>query len=125
MIERLAADLLVLIHLLFLGFVALGGLLVIRWRKLWRLHIPCLVWGVLTAFGGWICPLTPIEQSLRILSGEAGYTGSFIEHYITPLVYPPGLKRPMQITLGVLVLVFNAGLYGWMAYQGRVRTHDH
>ena len=109
---RALADLLVVLHLAFAGFVALGGLLVLRRPRLARVHVPAVLWGVLIEFTGWTCPLTPWEQSLRQLGGEAGYTGGFVEHYLVPALYPADLTRSVQIILGGLVLVVNLAVYG-------------
>jgi hypothetical protein len=79
------------------------------------------LWGALIEFTGWICPLTPLERAFRQLSGRADYSGGFIEHYIVPVVYPPGLTRPSQIALGVAVLAINCMLYGVILYRHSVR----
>ena len=111
MIYRLLADLVFLAHLAFVVFVVLGGIAV-WWRpKLAWLHLPAVAWGALIEFAGWICPLTPWEQSLRRLAGEQGYSGGFVEHYLFPLLYPEGLTRDVQIVLGVLVLAINGVAY--------------
>ncbi len=111
MIYRLLADLVFLAHFTFVLFVVLGGVVVWRKPKLAWLHVPAVAWGALIEFAGWICPLTPWEQSLRRLAGESGYSGGFVEHYLTPLLYPGELTRNVQIVLGVLVLVINATAY--------------
>ena len=92
--------------------MVLGGLLVLRWPRAAWLHIPAAIWGVLIEYTGWICPLTPLENSFRARGGEMGYTGGFIEHYIQPLLYPAGLTRGTQIVLGSFVLLLNLGAYG-------------
>ncbi|HEY9198406.1 MAG TPA: DUF2784 domain-containing protein [Gammaproteobacteria bacterium] len=107
----LAADLLVALHLSYILFVILGGLLVLRWRRLAWLHLPAVVWGVLIEFMGWVCPLTPLENRLREMAGEAGYAHGFIEEYIAPIVYPLGLTPHVQIWLGVGVIVINLFVY--------------
>ncbi|MEN8168435.1 MAG: DUF2784 domain-containing protein, partial [Pseudomonadota bacterium] len=61
MLAQLAADALVVLHLAFILFVMLGGLLVFKWKKAMLLHLPCVVWSALLEFNGWICPLTPLE----------------------------------------------------------------
>jgi hypothetical protein len=104
MLERILADFLVILHLTFICFVILGGVLVIRWKWVSFLHIPTVVWGALIEFQGWICPLTPLEQNLRHLAGQSGYTGGFIEHYLIPLIYPSGLTRTLQIAIGTFVI---------------------
>ena len=116
---RLLADAVLIVHLAFIVFVALGGLLVLHWPRLAWLHLPAIAWGAWIEFSGWICPLTPLEVGLRERSGEATYTGGFIEHYITRLIYPEGLDRRHQIVLGVFVLVLNAGIYAWLLWRRR------
>ena len=116
MVYGLLADLVVVAHLSFVLFVALGGVLVWRWRPALYFHLPAVVWGILIEFAGWTCPLTPLENWLRQLGTEAGYTGGFIEHYFLALLYPAGLTRNVQMTLGAVVLVVNLLLY-WRIYS--------
>jgi nitrate reductase gamma subunit len=111
---RLLADLVVGVHVAFVVFVVLGGLLVLRWPWVAGLHLPAAAWGVLIEFAGWICPLTPLEQSLRQRAGTQGYSGSFIEHYMLPLLYPSALTRNIQLVLGSAVLVLNLGIYAYL-----------
>jgi hypothetical protein len=122
-LAALAADLLALVHLAFILFVALGVLLVLRWPALVFAHLPAVVWGIfIELHGGVLCPLTPLEQTLRRTAGKSGYDGGFIDHYIMPLIYPPGLTRGMQIGLGLGVLAVNLIGYGVLvARRRRVR----
>jgi Protein of Unknown function (DUF2784) len=115
------ADLIVVIHFLFVLFVVFGGLLALRWPRVVWLHIPAVIWGVLIEFAGWICPLTPLENRLR-RSGEAGYQGDFIARYILPVLYPDGLTRRDQVFLGGMALVINLAVYLWIFVKGR-RSH--
>ena len=108
---RALADLVLVLHLAFVAFVVLGGPLVLRWPKLAWLHIPAAAWGALIEFAGWICPLTPLEQRLRVLAGDAGYQGGFIEHYVTAWLYPAGLTRTVQLALGAAVILVNLVVY--------------
>jgi len=121
MLYRLLADALVVGHGLFVAFVVLGALLVL-WRRwvLW-LHLPAALWGAWIEFSGWICPLTPWEQALRARAGQGGYAGGFIEHYLIPLIYPPGLTAHAQTILGLVVVAANLGLYTliWHRRRGR------
>jgi hypothetical protein len=111
MIYRAAADSVLVLHAAFVLFVVAGGLLVLRWTSLAWLHVPAVVWAALVEFTGRICPLTPLEVALRRSAGDAGYAGDFIEHYIVSLLYPDGLARDTQTTLGVLVVMVNALIY--------------
>jgi len=114
-LSRVAADVVVVLHLAFIAFVVAGGLLVLRWPRVAWLHLPAAVWGALVELAGWVCPLTPLEQRLRIAAGQEGYTGGFIETYLIPVIYPAGLTRTVQIVLGLMVVVINVGVYGVVA----------
>ena len=125
MIANIAADVVVLIHLGFILFVAAGGLLVFRWPKLAWVHVPAVVWGGLIELAGWICPLTPLENRLRGAAGEAAFAGGFIDRYIMPIVYPAGLTRGMQLTLGIAVIAVNLVVYGSLILRRkRMSSHD-
>ncbi|HET9530806.1 MAG TPA: DUF2784 domain-containing protein [Blastocatellia bacterium] len=116
---RILADFVVLLHLAFVLFVLFGGLLVLKWKRCALIHIPAFFWGALIEFTGWICPLTPLENWLRQKGGERGYSDGFIEHYIVALLYPASLSRRLQITFGILVLIVNLGVYGYIVWRGR------
>ncbi len=117
MLERFAADAVLVGHLLFIAFVLLGALLALRWRWMAWLHVPALAWAVFVEATGRVCPLTPLENALRIRAGEAGYAGGFVEHYLLGIVYPEGLTRGIQWLLAAVVLIVNASLYGWLWYR--------
>jgi uncharacterized protein DUF2784 len=109
---RLLADCLVLVHTGFVAFVVLGGFLAWRRRGIAWLHVPCALWGTAIEWGGWICPLTPLENALRTRAGLHGYAGGFVEHYVIPVLYPAALTRSAQLLLGTLVLAVNLVAYG-------------
>ena len=116
-INGLLADIVLVIHLLFIVFVVAGALLLWKWPWIAWLHIPAAAWGVLIEFAGWICPLTPLENRLRRAAQQEGIEGGFIEHYLIPIIYPPGLTTQWQWILGAFVLVLNLGLYGLYLYK--------
>jgi hypothetical protein len=109
---RILADLLVLLHLAFAAFVIFGGFLTWKWRRAALAHLPALAWGFWVELSGQICPLTPLEIHLRLLAGEAGYQGGFLDHYVLALLYPPWLTRPTQWVLAALLLGINLTAYG-------------
>jgi len=117
MIDRLLADAVLTLHLLFVLFVMLGALLVLRRPILAWIHIPAAIWGVYIEYSGRICPLTPLENSLRASGGEVGYAGGFVEHYLLRTLYPQGLTRGTQAVLGTLVLVINLAAYSALALR--------
>jgi hypothetical protein len=110
-IYRVLADALVVFHLGFVIFVCLGGILVLRWRRVAWVHLPVAIWGAFVEFTQTICPLTPLENRLRHLGGQAGYSGGFIEHHVTRVLYPEGLSQTIQIALGVFVVLLNVAVY--------------
>ena len=111
-----------LLHLGFIVFVVLGGLLVGRWPRLVWVHVPAALWGMSTEFFSIVCPLTPLENGLRRLAGEAGYPGGFIEHYLPAAIYPQGLTREFQFVLGGFALLVNLAIYWRLAVIRRRRT---
>lgn len=119
-VYALLADLTVVVHFAFVLFVVLGGLLVVRFPRVAWLHLPAAIWGAAIEFAGWICPLTPLENHLRILAGQGAYRGGFVEHYLLALLYPEGLSRGVQLMLGTLVIVINGIVYfmAWRRWRG-------
>src|SRR5678809_958437 len=111
MLFRGAADLVLVVHLAFVLFVVLGGLLALRRPRVAWIHVPVALYGAAIEFVGFICPLTPLEVWLRRRGGEAGYEGGFIEHYIVAALYPKGLTREVQLVLGTAVLLLNGIVY--------------
>ena len=106
------ADLVVLTRLGFIAFVAFGGLLVIRWPRVSFAHLPAAIWGTLIELTGGVCPLTPFENLLREMGGQAPYRGDFIGTYILPIIYPADLTRQFQYILAAVVIVSNLAIYG-------------
>jgi hypothetical protein len=113
------ATLVVLGHFAFILFVMFGGLLALRWRWVPWAHIPCFVWGAGIEVVGGICPLTPLENRLRAAAGDSQYAGTFIEHYILPVMYPAGLTRTVQLVLAVGLVVLNLAIYAWVIRRRR------
>lgn len=114
----LAADLVMLLHLGFVLFVALGAFLVLRWRRVAWGHVPCAAYGAAIEFFGWVCPLTPLERGLRRRAGGGGWEGGFIEHYVGQILYPASWDR-IHLLLGVLVVTGNAAIYAWILWRRR------
>ena len=110
-VYSLFADAVVLTHFLFIAFVICGGLLVIRWPKIAFVHLPAAVWGATVEISGWICPLTPLENHFRNLTGDTSYSGDFIARYLLPVIYPENLTTTIQQVLGILVIVINIIFY--------------
>jgi len=127
MIYVLLADSVLIIHLLFIAFVIGGGLLALRSGRAALLHLPAVCWGAYIELSGKVCPLTPLEDRLRRAGGQAGYGESFLEHYLIPIIYPPGLTRDIQFWLAGLVILLNLLSYGFVLYRrwpNQTKSHD-
>jgi Protein of Unknown function (DUF2784) len=120
-IDRVLADAVVVAHLAFIAFVLCGGTLVIRWPRVAWLHLPAVAWGAYAEFTSTICPLTPLENALRLRAGQAGYEGGFIAHYVLPIIYPAGLTPQVQTILGVIVIAVNVVFYAIALRRNRMR----
>ena len=120
MVDRVLADAVLLLHLAFIVFVVVGGLLALRFRWSPVLHLPAAAWGVFVEATGRVCPLTPLENMLRRSAGDSGYAGSFVEHYVTSIVYPASLSRDWQLALAGVVIAVNALVY-WLVWRKRRR----
>lgn len=124
MLYSLLADLVLVVHGLFIVFVVAGGFLVLRWPRVAWIHLPLAAWGAWVEFANDICPLTPLENSLRRAAGEAGYEGGFLERYLFGMIYPEGLTREIQIVLGTLVILVNLVVYGIVVRRRRSARAD-
>ena len=129
MIDRLFADVVLSAHLLFIVFVMAGGFIALRFRWITALHIPAVFWATYVELSGHLCPLTVIENGFREAAGDTGYGGSFIEHYLVPIIYPAGLTRDIQFILATIVIFTNAAAYGYQLYRHSVcssrKIHEH
>ena len=123
MLYHLCAEGVLLVHLGFIAFVLFGALLALRWRWVIALHLPAAAWGLLIELSGRVCPLTFIENSLRIQAGRAPYADSFIEHYLLAIIYPVALTREIQFVLAGVVVLVNAALYTWVVSRPRRPRH--
>lgn len=122
MAYSILTDAVVVLHTAFVAFVVLGGLAVVRWPRTAWAHLPAALWGVAIEYGGWTCPLTPLENALRSRAGDAGYAGGFVAHSLLPVLYPVGLTPPCQMVLGTAALLVNGVIYGVVVSRAR-RPH--
>ena len=125
MLDRVLANVVVTLHFLFVAFVLVGGFVAWRWHRVAWVHLPAALWGVAIELGGWICPLTPLENTLRSRAGMAGYSGGFVEHHVIAWLYPAGLTPPKQIMLGAVALLVNLAAYSVFFRRLRDRNTGH
>lgn len=93
----IAADVVLLLHVAFICYVVLGLLLVLagllaRWRWVrgfwFRItHLAAIAIVVAQAWAGVVCPLTTLENHLRIRAGESGYETTFVAHWLRTLIF--------------------------------------
>jgi hypothetical protein len=95
------------LHFAFILFVAFGGFLVMRWRRVALIHLPAAAWGILLEVFQWTCPLTSVENALR----RHAYSEGFIEHYLFRVIYPTRLTRTLEIAIAAFAIVLNAAIY--------------
>lgn len=120
MLYRLSADAVLLFHLAFIVFALLGAAMAVRWRWVPLVHLPVSAWAIFVELTGRSCPLTYLENSLRIKAGQSGYSESFIEHYLLAIIYPAGLTREIQFVLAAVVIIVNIAIYSWLFMHKRV-----
>jgi hypothetical protein len=123
MIYSWLAETVVIFHFAFIVYAIFGAGLAWFWPKTLWLHIPVFLWAGAIMLIGFICPLTPLENYLRLMAGEEGYDGSFIEHYLVAVIYPEGLTRGIQIVLGILVLGWNVACYAVLWRKGSTHSN--
>ncbi len=116
MAHRALADVVLMLHFAFIAFVVVGGFLALRFRWAPFLHLPAAAWGFFVEASGEVCPLTPLENSLRRRAGSSGYSEGFLEHYLTAVVYPPALTREVQLALAAVVIAVNVWVY-WLVWR--------
>jgi len=123
MVYRFLAATVLLLHLGFILFVVAGAAFVARRRRLLPVHLAAVAWAVVVEVTGAACPLTGLENRLRLLAGTAGYAGGFLDHYLLALIYPAGLTRGTQWMLAGAVLTLNAVLYARILRRHRRGPH--
>ncbi len=106
-----AADSVLALHLLISVYAVFGGLLTILEPSNALFHIPLVAWVVIVNLASWVCPLTPLEQKLRILACKKTYRESWTQHYIAPLVRPLGMPRRLELVAAFSTLFVNLLIY--------------
>ncbi len=104
------ADLVVVSHLTYLVFVAVGGLLAWRWRWLIWVHLAAVAWALAILIIGQDCPLTGLQRFAEDRAGIAADGRGFVDRYIEGVVYPERFTAALRVLVGVLVVV------GWVGF---------
>ena len=123
---RAFADLVLLTHIAFVGFVVVGLLVILgggyrgwRWiRNPWfrAAHLAAIALVVVQAWFGIVCPLTVLEMHFREAAGDSTYGGTFIAHWLRRLLFydaPPW-------AFGVCYTLFGLAVIGsWLKFRPR------
>lgn len=114
---------LAILHFAFIIFVAIGALLVLRWRSVMYVQLPAAIWGALIEIAQWDCPLTRWENLALHRAGQSGYGEGFIAHHLFGVIYPNGLSRGVEIAIAVFVTAVNSAVYYYVFHvqSGRRR----
>ena len=111
---ELAADIILIIHFLFILFVIFGALLFFVVKKIVFIHIPAIIWGIYIELTNSICPLTYLENWFLHKANLTTYSEGFIQNYLVPIVYPVSLTKQLQIFLGIGLIVINIVIYAFI-----------
>lgn len=97
LLYHLAADTLLIVHVLFVAFIVLGFVMILlgtiaKWnwtRNLWfrSLHLAAIVIVVIQTWFGVLCPLTTWEMYFREKAGDMVYAGSFIQYWLHRVLF--------------------------------------
>ena len=115
MFYRVIAELCVALHFLWILFVIFGIVFALKGSKVAWLHLAGLMFSLVLNVLGWYCPLTYLENYIRLSGGASGtYTHSFILHYLEPLIYPQLPERLIRAG-GIVFVGLNLVVYGIIA----------
>jgi len=104
----------VCVHFTFLAFVVVGGVVARRYRWIALPHLLAAAWGIyVEAMPGLRCPLTALENTFALRAGAEGYSTTFLDHYLLPIIYPEGLTPVVQEGLAVALVVWTVLVYIW------------
>jgi len=105
------ADIVVVIHMIWILFLIFGALLGTRHRALKYIHLGGLGYALLIQIFGWYCPLTHLEFWLRRLHNPLQVNSdSFLIHYVEKIVYLE-ISRQAIFVLTIMLLTFNLVIY--------------
>ncbi len=111
MLYKVAADVIVLIHFLWIIFLLFGALWGVRNRIVKIIHLSGLLFAIVIQVFGWYCPLTHLEFWLRSKHNPTLiYGGSFIIHYLEKLVYLQ-ISMTMVLIFTIFLCMFSLWIY--------------
>ena len=123
---RWLADLVLVTHAAYVLFVV-GGLvlIVIGWLRKWEwtrcrvfrlLHLVAIGFVMLEAWLGINCPLTVLENFLRLQAGAVTYENSFIAYWLRWVIF---YAAPEWIFALIYTVFMTLVILTWLAYPPR------
>jgi hypothetical protein len=110
------ADVVVVAHLAYLVFVAVGGILAWRWPRLIWYHVAAVIWSVGILVVGQGCPLTDLQRFAERRAGEPRDDRGFVDRYLEGVLFPERYTTALRLLMGALIVV------GWVGCWHRHRT---
>ena len=105
------ADVVVVAHLAFLAFVAVGGILAWRWPRLLWFHVAAVVWSVSILVIGQDCPLTDLQRYAEGRTGESVDHRGFVDRYLEDVLFPERYTTALRVLIATLIVVGWAGCW--------------
>lgn len=99
------AGLVVVLHLTYLGFVALGGFLAWRWAKLLVAHLVATAWALAILVVGPECPLTWAERRADRWAGRSVDRRGFVDRHVEGVLVPESWSPTLRVMIGGAVLI--------------------
>ena len=120
MIYGLLANFMILLHLAWIMFLIFGFVFALIKSRIAFLHVAGLLFTFILNLMGWYCPLTYLENYLRLLhDSRATYTGSFIYNYLDCIIYPD-LPEPYIRICAIIFAVLNMVGYAYLAKRSHI-----
>ena len=116
------ADLIVVLHLAYLAFVAVGGILAWRWPRLLWVHVAAVGWAVSILLVGQDCPLTDLQRAAERRAGEAPDGRGFVDRYLEGVLFPERCTTALRVLMGALIVIGWVGC--WHRHRTAERTHS-
>jgi hypothetical protein len=96
------AEVVVVVHLAYLVYAAVGGFLALRRRAwLWP-HLVSTAWSVVVTVTAVRCPLSALEKWLLAQAGEPVYADSFTAYYLRDVLYPAQWETAVWLAMMAL-----------------------
>ncbi len=132
--SRIMADLIVLLHACYVGFVVLGlaailigGLCHWSWvRNIYFrvVHLAMIAIVVGEALAGIPCPVTIWEKQLRVRAGQTSYPGDFLGYWVHRLLFFRAEPWVFTVSYAIFGLAVVAALVLVPPRLKAARTHD-